>query len=175
MKTNDCCSRHLFVKQKTSAGTCQVQSIVAKWLSLSLKLSISLLWSMDFLFAHFLLMKVTQNITDLKRKITTWTGIWTSDLRISSPALYHLSYPSSHASSNSNLPLETDATLARWCGHDTIWLLFITSELILPFTLIWYSNQIIIGRQIHNLCLGKFTLSEFNRKIMSLSSNNNLI
>ena len=30
------------------------------------------------------------------------------DLRISSPALYQLSYPGSHASSCSNLPLETD-------------------------------------------------------------------
>ena len=41
----------------------------------------------------------------LKRKIRTWTGILTSDLRISRPALYHLSYPGSHASSCSNLPL----------------------------------------------------------------------
>ena len=37
-----------------------------------------------------------------------------------SPVLYHLSYPGSHASSCSNLPLETDATLARRCGHETI-------------------------------------------------------
>ena len=38
--------------------------------------------------------------------------------RISSPALYHLSYPDSHASSCSNLPLETDATFTRRCGHE---------------------------------------------------------
>ena len=58
-------------------------------------------------------------ISDLKRKIQTWTGIWTLDLRISSPALYPLSYPGSHASSCSNLPLEMDATVARqlWSWH----------------------------------------------------------
>ena len=51
-------------------------------------------------------------LSGLKRKIRIWTGIRTSDLRISSPALYHLCYPGSHTSSCPNLPLETDATLA---------------------------------------------------------------
>ena len=60
-------------------------------------------------------------------KIRTRTGIRTSDFRISSSALYHLSYPGSHASSCSNRPLETDAILARQCGHDTICHLLTTS------------------------------------------------
>ena len=47
------------------------------------------------------------------------TGVRTSDHRISSQALCHLSYPGSHASSCSNLSLETDATSTRRCGHDT--------------------------------------------------------
>ena len=50
----------------------------------------------------------------LRRKIWIWTGIRNSELRISRPVLYHLSYPGSHASSCSNLPLETDATLTRF-------------------------------------------------------------
>ena len=40
-----------------------------------------------------------------------------------------MSYPGSHASLCSNLPPETDATLARRCGHDTICHLLTTSEL----------------------------------------------
>ena len=55
-------------------------------------------------------------LLDLRIKIWTWTGIQTSDLRISSPALYHLSYPGSPGSLQSNSPLEMDATLARHCG-----------------------------------------------------------
>jgi hypothetical protein len=64
-----------------------------------------------------------------------------------------LSYPGSHASSCSNLPLETDATLTRRCGHDTICHLLTTSELTSPFTWIWYSNQIINWKQTHNFSL----------------------
>ena len=56
------------------------------------------------------------------------------ELLISSQVLYPLSYPGSHASSCSNLHLETDATLARWCGLDTICHLLTTSELTSPFT-----------------------------------------
>ena len=44
-----------------------------------------------------------------------------------------LSYPGSHASSRSNLPLETDATFTRRCGHDTICHLLTTSELLRHF------------------------------------------
>ena len=86
------------------------------------------LWYLHFFsYKTFINWRQTHNLclgkftlSDLKRKIRTWTGIRTSALRISSPALYHLRYPCSHASSCSNLPLETDATLARRCGHDTI-------------------------------------------------------
>ena len=69
---------------------------------------------------------------DLKRKTWTTTGIRTSILRISSPALYHLSYPGSHAGSSScsNLPLETDATFTRRCCHD-IMSLFSINNLIM--------------------------------------------
>jgi hypothetical protein len=56
----------------------------------------------------------------------------------SAPALYHLSYPGSHARSCSNLPLETDATLGRR-DHDNICHLLTTSELTLPF----YMNMIL--------------------------------
>ena len=88
-----------------------------------------------------------------------------SNFWISSPALYHLSYPGSHASSCFNLPLVMDATLARRCGHDTVCHLLTTSELTSYFTWIWCSNQIINWRQTHNLCIGKFTLSDLKRKI----------
>ena len=56
--------------------------------------------------------------------------------------LYHLSYPGSHASSRSNLPLETDGTLAKRCGHDTICHLLTTSELLchLNMNMIFKSN-----------------------------------
>ena len=71
--------------------------------------------------APFLLWKnVNKSLSDLKRKIQTWSGIRTSDLRISSPALYHLNYPGSHASSWSNLPLETDATLAGGPNYEFV-------------------------------------------------------
>ena len=103
--------------------------------------------------------------SDLKRKIWTWTVIRTSHLRISSPVLYHLSYPGSLASSCSNLPLEMDATLARPCGHGTICHLLTISKLTLPFTWIRYSNQTIKWKETYNLCLGKFTLSDLKRKI----------
>jgi len=75
-----------------------------------------------------------------------------------------LSYPGSQASSCPNLPLEMDATLARGCGHDTICHLLTTSKLTSLFTWIWYSNKIIDWKQTHNLCLGKFTLSDLKRK-----------
>ena len=89
--------------------------------------------------------------SDLKRKIRTWTGIRNLNLRISSPAHYHLSYAGSHASSCSNPPLETDATLARWCGHDTICHSLTTSKLTLPFKHEYDSNQIITWKQTYNL------------------------
>ena len=56
--------------------------------------------------------------------------------------LYHLSYPGSHANSCSDLPLETDATLERHCGHDTICHLLTTSELLrhLNVNMIFKSN-----------------------------------
>ena len=41
-----------------------------------------------------------------KRKIRTWTGIWTSDLQISSLALYYLIYPGSIEGTGLNLLLE---------------------------------------------------------------------
>ena len=75
------------------------------------------------------------------------------------------SYPGSHASSRSNLPLEMDATLERHCGHDTICHLLAASELTSPFIWIWYLNQIIKWKQTCNLCLGKFTLSDLKRII----------
>ena len=49
-----------------------------------------------------------------KRKIRTWTGIWTSDLQISSLALYHLSYPGLIDGTGLNLPLEMNAIQALW-------------------------------------------------------------
>ena len=105
-----------------------------------------------FILNLFINWKQTRNLclgkftlSDLKRKIRTWTGIRTSDLRISSPALYHLSYPGSHASSCSNLPLEADATLARRCGHDTICHLLTTSELTYYYYLKKISNLIWIS------------------------------
>jgi len=51
-----------------------------------------------------------------------------------------LSYPGSHASSCSNLPLETNATLAS--GHETICHLLTTSELLrhLNMNMIFKSN-----------------------------------
>ena len=107
---------------------------------------------------HKLLFCVAFKLSDLKRKIRT------SDLRISSPAHYHLSYPGSHDSSCSNLPPETDATFTRRCGHDICHLLT-TSELTSLFTWIWYSNQIINWKQTHNLCIWIFTLSDLKRKI----------
>ena len=67
-------------------------------------------------------------LSDLKRHIRTL------DLQISSPALYHLSNPGSHASSCSNLSLEMDATLVRQCGLDTICHLLTTNELTSPYT-----------------------------------------
>ena len=93
-------------------------------------------WGMGTLIQYALIWSLSRNsrnspwLSDLKRKIRTWTGIRSSDLRISSPALYRLNYPGSHASSFSNLSLETDGTLARRCGLDTICHLLATSELI---------------------------------------------
>ena len=88
---------------------------------------------------------------DLKRKIRTWIGIRTSYLWITSPALYHLSYSGSHASSCSNLPLATDDTWTRGCVLDTMCHLLTTSELTSPFKWIWYSNQIIYWKHTYNL------------------------
>ena len=42
--------------------------------------------------------KLGGSLFKFKRKIWNWTGIWTSDLHISSLALYHLSYPGSNFS-----------------------------------------------------------------------------
>ena len=58
---------------------------------------------------------------DLKRKIRTRTEIRTTDLRISSPALYHLSYPGSHASSCSNLPLQTEVITTNTINSGLFW------------------------------------------------------
>ena len=43
---------------------------------------------------------------DFKRKILTWSEIWTSDLHISNLQLYHLSYPGSIDGSGLYLSLE---------------------------------------------------------------------
>ena len=44
-----------------------------------------------------------------KRKIRTWTGNWTSDLQISSLALYYLSYPGSLDGTGLNLSPKSNA------------------------------------------------------------------
>ena len=47
-------------------------------------------------------------LSDLKRKIQTWTGIRASDLRISSPVLYYLSY---------RIPVQVQIFLLRSDNH----------------------------------------------------------
>ena len=67
--------------------------------------------------------------------------------RTSSLELYHLSYPGSHASSCSNLPLETDATFTTRCGHDTIchFIFFLRSYNVnFPRHKLWVCFQLII-------------------------------
>ena len=51
-----------------------------------------------------------------KRNIRTWTGIWTSDLQISSLALYH---PSSFGSTGLNFYLESNSmqSVVVWHRH----------------------------------------------------------
>ena len=74
---------------------------------------------MLLLSKHFCLLNFSLRICKLKyikqykisrEKFEPDPGFEHLDLRISSPPLYHLSYPGSHASSCSNLPLETVAT-----------------------------------------------------------------
>ena len=73
-------------------------------------------------------------LQNLKRKIRTRTGIRTTDLRIFSPALYHLSYPGSH-------PAHVQISLLRrmpLLPGDVVMtlsaILLTTSELTSPFT-----------------------------------------
>ena len=44
----------------------------------------------------------------------TWTGIWISDLQISSLELYHLSYPDSINRTDLSLRLESNAIQVVW-------------------------------------------------------------
>ena len=67
-----------------------------------------------------------------KRQIWSWTGIWISDLQISSMVLYYLSYPHSIDGTGLNLPLESNAIQALWSV--TIWP---TNELRIIY-LLWY-------------------------------------
>ena len=72
-----------------------------------------------------------------KRKIWTWTRIWTSDLQISSLTLYHLSYPCSIDSTGLNLPLESNAMQALWSVTLSV-IIWPTKKLHITYSFFWY-------------------------------------
>ena len=79
-------------------------------------------------------------ISDLKRKIRTWTGIRTSDLRISSPALYHL------RSDNVNFP------------RHKLWVSF---QLI-----IWFENHIHLKGEVSSLVVNKWQIVSWLQRLV---------
>ena len=81
--------------------------------------------------------------------------------RTSSQALCHLSCPGSHASSCSNLPLETDATCTSWCGHVMSYnVKFPRHKLWVYFQLIiWFEYHINVKGEVISLVVNKMAHS----------------
>ena len=61
---------------------------------------------------------INNTITEIQVLFKFKRKIRTSDLRISSLALYHLSYPDSIESTGLNLPLESNTKLVHWSIDD---------------------------------------------------------